>query len=138
MTKEFWVNLPVKDVKRSRDFFTEIGFTLNQRYGNSDESASFLIGDKNVVLMLFSEPIFKGFTSNEISDTRRASEVLFSIDAETREEVDALAKRVKDAGGKIFGGPGEKQGWMYGFGFTDPDGHRWNVLYMDMSKMPKG
>ena len=138
MTKEFWVNLPVKDVKRSRDFFTEIGFTLNQRYGNSDESASFLIGDKNVVLMLFSEPIFKGFTSNEISDTRRASEVLFSIDAETREEVDALAKRVRDAGGTIFGGPGEKQGWMYGFGFTDPDGHRWNVLYMDMSKMPKG
>jgi uncharacterized protein len=138
MLKEFWVNLPVKDIKRSREFFTDIGFVLNQRYGNSDESASFLIGDKQIVLMLFAEPIFKNFTSNEIADTKQSTEVLFSIDAENREEVDALAKRVYEAGGTIFAGPEEKHGWMYGFGFTDPDGHRWNVLYMDMSKMPKG
>jgi len=138
MTKEFWVNLPVKDIKRSREFFTEIGFSLNQKYGNSDESASFLIGDKNVVLMLFVERIFKTFTRNEISDTGQSSEVLFSIDAENREEVDALAKRVSNAGGTIFSKPEEHQGWMYGFGFSDPDGHRWNVLHMDMSKMPKG
>ena len=137
MTKEFWVNLPVKDIKRSRAFFTEIGFSLNQRYGNSDESASFLIGDKNIVLMLFVEPIFKTFTRHEISDTGQSTEVLFSIDAESREEVDALAKKVSNAGGIIFSKPEEHQGWMYGFGFTDPDGHRWNVLHMDMSKMPK-
>jgi uncharacterized protein len=138
MTKEFWVNLPVKDINRSRKFFTEIGFSLNQKYGNSEESASFLIGDKNVVLMLFSEPVFKGFIRTEISDTSQSTEVLFSIDAENREEVDALAKKVSKAGGTIFSQPEEHQGWMYGFGFTDPDDHRWNVLYMDMSKIPKG
>src|SRR5262245_15593804 len=98
MTKEFWVNLPVKDIKRSREFFTEIGFSLNQKYGNSEESASFLIGDKNVVLMLFPEPTFKGFTRNEITDPRKSTEVLFSIDAANREEVDALAKKVSNAG----------------------------------------
>lgn len=138
MTKEFWVNLPVKDIKRSKEFFTEIGFSLNPRFGNSDESASILIGDKNVVLMLFAEPTFKSFTRNEIADNKQSTEVLFSIDAENREEVDALAKRVSNAGGTIFSEPEENQGWMYGFGFADLDGHRWNVLYMDMSKMPKG
>lgn len=53
MIKEFWINLPVKDVNKSREFFTKLGFTLNPHYGNSAESASFLIGSKNLVMMLF-------------------------------------------------------------------------------------
>jgi predicted lactoylglutathione lyase len=73
-----------------------------------------------------------------VVDTGKGSEVLFSFDAESREEVDALAKKVEHAGGDIYGQPSETQGWMYGFAFADPDGHRWNMLYMDMSKMPKG
>ncbi|HEY0029285.1 MAG TPA: VOC family protein, partial [Bacteroidia bacterium] len=88
--------------------------------------------------MLFAEAIFKGFTRAGIADTKQGSEVLFSFDAESREEVDEMAKRVEAAGGTIFGKPSDVQGWMYGCGFTDPDGHRWNVLHMDMSKMPKG
>jgi predicted lactoylglutathione lyase len=63
---------------------------------------------------------------------------LFSFDAESREEVDEMAKKVKAAGGTLYAEPAENQGWMYGFAFVDPDGHRWNMLYMDMSKMPKG
>lgn len=137
MTKEIWINLPVKNVKRSKEFFTAIGFRLNTQYGNSDTSASLIVGSKNVVVMLFEDATFEGFTSSKVADTKQFAEVLFSIDAESREEVDELAKKAAAAGGVVFGQPGEKDGWMYGCAFSDPDGHRWNVLYMDMSKMPR-
>src|SRR5437868_719721 len=128
MTKEIWINLPVKDVNRSKEFFTSIGFTLNEKFGNNEVSASFTIGSKNLILMLFAEQVFKGFVQHAVADTAQGSEVLFSIDAESREEVDELARKAEAAGGHVFGQPGENQGWMYGCGFTDPDGHRWNVL----------
>jgi len=137
MIKQIWINLPVKNVNKSREFFEGIGFKLNTQYGNSENAASLFVGEKNVVLMLFPEATFKGFTSNEISDPKNGTEVLFSIDAESRQEVDELALKVIKAGGIIYNEPGENQGWMYGFGFIDPDMHRWNVLYMDFSKMPK-
>jgi predicted lactoylglutathione lyase len=135
MTKDIWINLPVKDVKRSREFFTKIGFELNPRH-SGDGMACLLVGEKRVVVMLFEESTFAGFTKHTLADTRQGCEVLISIDAESRHEVDDLARKVRDAGGAIYAEPGENQGWMYGFGFADPDGHRWNVLYMDRSKMP--
>jgi uncharacterized protein len=137
MTKEFWVNLPVKNIKKSKDFFTQLGFSFNPVPGNRDDSACLVAGSKNIVVMLFEEPAFKTFTSNEITDTKQNTEVLFSIDAGNREEVDEFAIKVKKAGGTIYNGPGERDGWMYGCGFADLDGHRWSVLYMDMSKLPK-
>src|SRR6185436_11940786 len=137
MTKDIWINLPVKDINKSKEFFTKLGFANNPGPGNSDVSTSFLIGSKKVIVMLFAESVFKNFTRNNIPDTKQSTEVLFSFDAESREEVDELAKKVKEAGGTLYGEPGENQGWMYGCGFCDLDGHRWNVLYMDMSKMPK-
>jgi predicted lactoylglutathione lyase len=138
MTKELWINLPVKDITKSRAFFTQIGFSFNPGPGNSDHSAAMVVGSKNMVVMLFSENVFKGFTRSEITDAKQSSEVLFSIDAESREEVDELAGKVKKAGGTVYAEPAESQGWMYGCAFADPDGHRWNVLHMDMSNMPKG
>lgn len=137
MTKEIWINLPVKDVNKSKDFFTQIGFNLNPKFPGGKDMASLMVGEKNVVVMLFQESVFKGFTQIELTDTSKGSEVLFSFDAESREEVDEMAQKVKDAGGTIFSKPGESQGWMYGFAFIDPDGHRWNMLYMDFSKMPQ-
>lgn len=137
MTKDIWINLPVKDVAKSSEFFKQMGFTFNPQYGNGPQSASLLMGDKKVVVMLFEESLFKNFTGNRIADTKLGTEVLLSISAESREEVDELAKKAEAAGGIVFGKPGESQGWMYGCGFSDLDGHRWNVLYMDFSKMPK-
>jgi predicted lactoylglutathione lyase len=137
MTKELWLNLPVKDVKRSREFFSRLGFSFNEKYGNTENSASLQIGTKNIIVMLFAEPIFKSFISHEISDTQKGSEMLISVDAESREEVDEMARKAEEAGGFVFGKPAENQGWMYGCGFTDLDGHRWNVLHMDFSKMPQ-
>ena len=136
-TKEIWINLPVKDVSKSKEFFTKLGFTFNTKHGNSDDNACLLVGSKNIAVMLFVESTFKGFTKSEITDTKQNTEVLLSFDAETREEVDEIAKNAVNAGGTLFGKPSEIDGWMYGCGFADLDGHRWNPLYMDMSKMPK-
>ncbi len=138
MIKQFWLNLPVKDIKKSKEFFSKLGFQFNTQYGNTDTSASLLVGEKNVVVMLFEEPAFKGFAHNEIADTTRGTEVLLSFDAQSKEEVDQMAQKAIDAGGKSTHQPSTMQGWMYGCLFTDIDGHRWNVLYMDMSKMPQG
>ena len=137
MTKEIWLNLPVKDVAKSKEFFTKIGFTFNTKYGDSEVSASLQLGEKGIIVMLFQESVFKGFVQNEIADAKTGNEILISFDAESAAEVDELAAKVEAAGGKLFGKPGEIQGWMYGCGFTDLDGHRWNQVYMDWSKMPK-
>jgi len=136
LTKELWLNLPVRDVRKSKEFFTQIGFTLNTGFPENDEAASILIGEKNTVVMLFPESTFQKFTGNGLVDTTQGTEVLISIDAESKEAVDALLQKVVDAGGTIYGEP-QDQGWMYGAGFADLDGHRWNVLYMDQSQMPK-
>jgi predicted lactoylglutathione lyase len=137
MVKELWINLPVKDVKKSKEFFTQLGFAFNTKYGNTEHSAGLTIGTKNIVVMLFAESAFKNFTGNGLTDTKQGNEVLISIDAESKAEVDELAKKAVAAGGTLFGKPSEVQGWMYGCGFADLDGHRWNVLYMDMAAMPK-
>jgi len=138
MTKQLWINLPVKDIHRSTAFFTKLGFQLNLQFGSHKDSASLLFGTGNFVVMLFHEPLFEGFANAKTADTNAGTEVLFSIDAESVEEVNELAQKVLDAGGSIYAEPGFKDGWIYGFGFIDLDGHRWNILYMDLSKMPMG
>ncbi len=137
MTKELWINLPVKNVKATKEFFTKLGFSFDTKYGNTDHSAGMLVGSKNIVVMFFEETMFKMFTQNNPTDTKFGTEVLFSFDAESRGEVDEMAKKVLAAGGTIYSEPAEVQGWMYGFGLIDLDGHRWNMLHMDMSKMPQ-
>lgn len=136
MAKEFWINIPVKDLNQSKKFFTQLGFSFHPRHSDSDDTAGLVIGDQNVIVMLFPETTFKTFTKNEIADTKQATEVLFSIDAESREEVDEMVNRAVKAGGTIYSQP-QGQGSMYGAGFADLDGHRWNVLYMDTAKEPK-
>jgi predicted lactoylglutathione lyase len=138
MTKQFWLNLPVKNVALSKEFFAEMGFKFNTQHGSTDTSASLLLGESNIVLMLFDEQTFKGFTNNPIANTGQATEVLLSIDAESKEEVDEMAAKAIATGGKSDHKPSTMQGWMYGCVFSDIDGHKWNVLYMDMSKMPQG
>ena len=131
MTKELWINLPVKDINRSTAFFEKIGFPAKKDSpGFSLVSAPLIIGAKNIVVMLFEESAFKGATQANVSDTGKGTEVMFSFDVESRAEVDEIAKKVEAAGGIVFGQPSVVQGWMYGCGFTDLDGHRWNVLYM--------
>ena len=134
MTKQIWLNLPVKDVAKSKDFFWKIGFSFNEQH-DTPSSTCMVVGEVNFVVMLFEESLFTSFSQNKLTDTQSSSEVLISIDAESTAEVDELAKKVEEAGGTIFSPPAESQGWMYGFGFADLDGHRWNVLFMDFSKL---
>ncbi|MBS7252604.1 VOC family protein [Flavobacterium branchiicola] len=134
MTKQIWLNLPVKDVAKAKKFFWEIGFSFNEQHDTSS-STCMVVGETHFVVMLFEDSLFTSFSQNSLTDTKQSSEVLISIDAESKEEVDELAKKVKNAGGEIFSPPAESQGWMYGFGFSDLDGHRWNVLFMDFSKL---
>ena len=131
MVKELWLNLPAKDVQRSKKFFEQLGFKFMDRFDAQSPMQGLKIGNTNV--MLCSEELFKSFAGNTPIDYGK--EVMISFDAESPEEVDAFAQKAEAAGGAVFGQPGWNQGWMYGCGFTDIDGHRWNVLHMDMSKM---
>jgi uncharacterized protein len=137
MTKEIWLNLPVKDVNKSKEFFSGIGFSPDEKHTSAD-MACFKVGEKGITVLFFAEETFKGFTKNEISNTKAGSEVLISFDAESREEVDETARKVFEAGGSVFSEPTEIQGWMYGFAFTDLDGHCWNMVYMDERAMNQG
>lgn len=132
MSQEIWINLPVKDVEKSTAFFNEIGF---QAVNAGQERAKLDIG--HTTILLFPEAAFENFTGATTADTTRSAEVIFSIGADSRKAVDTFIQKVEAAGGSIFGRPNEIDGWMYGAGFADLDGHRWNLLYMDESKMPK-
>ncbi|MFH6969400.1 VOC family protein [Flavobacterium sp. FlaQc-28] len=134
MTKQIWLNLPVKEVAVSKAFFSKIGFSFNEEH-DTPSSTCMIVGEGKFVVMLFEESLFASFSQNNLTDTKLSSEVLISIDAESKEEVDELAQKVQDAGGTIFAPPAESQGWMYSFGFADTDCHRWNVLFMDFAKL---
>jgi predicted lactoylglutathione lyase len=138
MEQEFWMNLPSKDLALAKEFFIKLGFTINTHHA-APHMVSLCVGNKKVVLNLFAEGLFQKFIGGHgITDTTQSNEILFSISAQSPAEVDAMAKNAVDAGGILYGKPGYTDGWMYGCGFSDLDGHRWNVLFMDMSKMPKG
>ncbi|MCV9932698.1 extradiol dioxygenase [Flavobacterium sp. LS1R47] len=134
MAKQIWLNLPVKDVAKSKAFFSKIGFSFNEEH-DTPKSTCMLVGEGKFVIMLFEEKMFEDISQNKLTDTKTSSEILISIDAESKEEVDTIAKKVQEAGGNVFAAPSLNQGWMYGCGFADLDGHRWNSLFMDFSKL---
>jgi predicted lactoylglutathione lyase len=133
MTSEVWINLPVQDIERSKGFYLGIGFSLSV-HGNGPYAAGFKIGPKNLVMMLFENEFFRQMLGEDTPEGRGA-EMLISLRAESRDDIDKLAVLVPEAGGDIVTPPAEQLGWMYCLGFKDPDGHRWNALYMDLEKM---
>ncbi|MCW5962299.1 MAG: VOC family protein [Pyrinomonadaceae bacterium] len=131
MNREVWLNLPVKDVARSRQFFTKLGFEFQSGPGETPQMTALRFG-KNVI-MLVEEEQFKFYSKNPISDPSAGTEILVSFSADSREDVEDLAEKVRAAGGVIFSEPGDVMDWMYGFAFVDLDGHRWNALFMPSS-----
>ena len=136
MIQECWLNLPVEDVQKSKAFFHELGFSFQEDQSQGPNSAQMLVGTKPVIIMLFQNEIFKNFIGGPISNPQQGNEILISIDAPNRETVTAQAEKARELGGTVFGEPSEIDGWMFGCGFTDLDGHKWNVLYMDQEKRP--
>jgi predicted lactoylglutathione lyase len=135
MPKDFWINLPVADVDRARAFFEAIGFGSEGPEGSGGMGA-LRLGAKGLMVMLVPQERFAHFAGSRVADATAGAEVMISFYAASRDEVDALAATVAQAGGTVFGPPSEIDGWMYGAGFADPDGHRWNILHMDHAKMP--
>jgi predicted lactoylglutathione lyase len=132
VAKQIFVNLPVKDLKRSKDFFSALGFTFNPQF-TDDNAACMIMGD-NIYAMLLVEKFFKNFTSKDISSTK-TTEVLTAISLESRQKVDEMADKALASGGSANVGP-QDHGWMYARSFQDVDGHIWELLYMDESQLP--
>jgi uncharacterized protein len=133
MSKQIFINLPVKDLKKSITFFKKLGFKFNRQF-TDDKAACMIIGE-NIYSMLLLEKFFKSFTKKKVADAKKTTEVLIAIDVKSRKDVDRLIKKAVAAGGSLYNKP-QDHGWMYGHSFADLDGHQWEVLYMDESKIP--
>lgn len=132
--KQIFVNLPVKDLKRSVDFFTKVGFTFNQQF--TDDNATSMIIGENIFAMLLVEEYFRTFTNKQIADAKSTSEVINAFSMNSRQEVDDIIAKAIAAGGNQYKDT-QDYGWMYGRNFEDLDGHQWEFFYMDESAMPK-
>ena len=134
MITNIFVNLPVKDLNKTVEFFTKLGFTFNPQF--TDENATCMIVGKDIFVMLLVEKFFKTFTKKEISDTTKNTEAIVALSAQSREEVDQMMEKVLDAGGREARDP-QDHGWMYGRSFEDINGHLWEIFYMDEGAMKK-
>jgi uncharacterized protein len=130
MSTKIFVNLPVKNLKKSVDFFTKLGYEFNPQF--TDENATCMIVGENIFVMLLVEKYFKTFTPKEICDTSKSAEVLVCLSSESRAEVDEMVRKAIAAGGTTFKEP-QDHGFMYGHGFQDLDGHIWEIMFMEPS-----
>ncbi|WP_326983357.1 VOC family protein [Chryseobacterium sp. MYb264] len=126
-TKRIWANLAVSDLKRTRDFYTTLGFTVSGSE-ESKELVSFSFGENNFIINFFLKHIIESNAKLKFSDLQSDNEIIFSISADSKKEVNAWKEQVIQAGGKVFAEPYEI-GEGYTFGFSDPDHHKFNVLY---------
>jgi uncharacterized protein len=134
MATKIFVNLPVKDLNRTVEFFTKLGFKFNPLF--TDENGTCMIVGEDIYVMLLVERFFKTFTKKEICDVTKDAEVIIALSAESREIVDQTMNRVLEAGGKESRDP-QDHGWMYGRSFQDIDGHLWEIIHMDVSAVQK-
>ncbi|MDP4098762.1 VOC family protein [Paenibacillus sp. P96] len=127
-SKDIFVNLPVKDLQVSKQFFSDIGFEFNLQF--TDDNAACLVIGSNIFAMLLVEPFFKSFTKKDVVDASTSTEVILAISAASREQVDEIVNKALEAGAKPSNDPSD-HGFMYSWSFQDPDGHIWEVVYMD-------
>lgn len=125
--KKIWANVAVSDLDRTTKFYTDLGFKSN---GRSDELTSFFIGENNFVIHFFLKHVIETNTKVTIGDSHNANEIIFTLSAESKDEVNTWAIEVEKGGGKIISQPEEFGKGYYGFVFADPDGHKFNVFYM--------
>lgn len=134
MATKIFINLPVKDLTKSMDFFSGLGFSFNPQF--TDEKAASMIVSENIFVMLLTETYFKTFINTEVCDAHKSTEVLIALDAASKDEVTQLVSKAQSLGGKLYAQP-QDHGWMYQHSFADLDGHKWELAYMDMSKLPQ-
>ena len=136
MPKMIFVNLPVADLDRSVAFYKAVGAEQNAQF--TDATASMMVFSEAIHVMLLTHDKFRQFTPKKIADARQTSEVLLALSAEDREAVDAMVEKAAPAGGMLDPCPKQDYGFMYGRSFEDPDGHIWEVVWMDVAAATAG
>jgi len=126
--RKIFVNLAVRDLKKSMEFFSKLGFEFNRQF--TDDKAACMVVSDEAFVMLLTEPFFRTFTRREPCDTARYTEGLFALSCGSKAEVDEIVRRAIDAGGS-HAMDAMDHGFMYGWSFYDLDGHHWEVLWMD-------
>ncbi len=129
---KIFVNLPVQDLPRSMEFFKALGYTFNMQF--TDERAACLVLGDDIFVMLLVKKFFKDFITNEVADSKQVAEAIISLSADSRDSVDALVSKALAAGGSPSKEPND-MGFMYTRSFLDPDGHHWEMFYMDPSHL---
>ena len=128
-----YVNLPVKDVQKTREFWTRLGFSINEQFSN-EKAICVIMKEDHIYAMFLKEEFFQTFTDRPIAkgDT---TQTLLAIGVNSREEVDGMVKTAIENGGSKYSEP-QDHGWMYQNAFSDLNGHQWEVMFADMSKLP--
>jgi predicted lactoylglutathione lyase len=134
MSTKIFVNLPVADLNASKAFFGKLGYTFNPQFTNDD--AACMVISEDIYAMLLTHGFFKQFTPKEIADSKKTTEVLVCLSADSRQAVDQLVDKAMAAGA---GANRDLQdyGFMYGRSFQDPDGHIWEIMWMDPAHVQK-
>jgi predicted lactoylglutathione lyase len=133
-SRKIFVNLAVKDLDRSVEFFTKLGFTFDPRF--TDETATCMIVSDEAFVMLLVEDRFRDFTKKELADPATQTEAILALSAESRGQVDELRGKALEVGGAPANEPIEMDG-MYGWSFQDLDGHLWELIWMDPSALER-
>ena len=128
MGTKLFVNFPVKDLNKSKEFFAKLGFAFNAQF--TDQNAACMVISEDNYAMLLVEQFFKTFTKKEIVDAKKSTEVLAALSAESKEKEDKMMSKALDAGAKEARDP-QDLGFMYGRRFEDLDGHIWEIFWMD-------
>jgi predicted lactoylglutathione lyase len=126
--RQIFVNLPVKDLERTKNFFGSLGFSFEPKF-TDDKAACLVIEKDSIYAMLLTEPFFKTFTPRAVADAKKSTEVLVCLSCSTKEEVDGLVAKAGANGGKPVREP-KDHGFMYEHAFEDPDGHIWELVHM--------
>ena len=134
MSRQIFVNLPIKNMEKSQAFFKSLGFSFNPRFTN-EQGACMVISEDHNYVMLLVEPFFSTFTKKSIADASNTTEVIVCLSCDSRAEVDEMVRKAIAAGGKTPNAP-QDHGFMYGHGFEDLDGHIWELAWMDPNAVP--
>lgn len=133
MSKQIFVNLPVRDLEKAKAFYTALGYTINPKF--TDANAACIVVSEHIFFMLLVHDFFKGFTDKTICDTSTHIEGIFALSTDSREQVDALMDKALAAGARESRAA-DDYGFMYQRSFTDPDGHAFEVFYMNEAEFP--
>ena len=136
MTQMIFVNLPVSDLPRSRSFLEALGAVNEPRF--TDDTAACMTLSDSIHVMLLTHDKFSQFTPRPIADAKAGSEVLLCLSSDSRQSVDSTIERAVEAGGTADPGPKQDYGVMYGRSVADPDGHIWEIMWMDAAAAEKG